>query len=145
MGSVQDMIKCPQCNGIYMTDFNYRTQEEFRNCSRCGRTERWFIIRDEEGNAVLDKDGRVQMDYELQQGCGSARVFFKNGVGQIWSFSEPIDEETKQAYLEILKKPEVNKEESYLTFWDSQKNEVLAVYGKLPETYDELMEETKET
>ena len=145
MGSVQNIIECPQCKGLYTTDFNYRTQEEYRICSRCGRTERWFIVRDSEGNAILDKDGKVQMDYKLQSGYGSARIFMKRGVGQMWSFSEPIDNETEQAFLEILNDPDVDKEECYLTSWDTQKSEVIAIFGKLPELYAEFMNNGNET
>lgn len=145
MGSVQDIIECPQCKGLYTTDFNYRTQEEYRHCSRCGRTEKWFLIRDSEGNVVLDGDGKAQMDYKLQAGHGSARISFKCGIARLWSFSEPVNKEIEQAYLEALNNPEVNKEDCYLTSWDPQKNEVVAVFGGAPETYDEFMHEVDES
>lgn len=145
MGSVQDTIECPQCKGLYTTDFNYRTQEEYRHCSRCGRTEKWFLIRDSEGNVVLDGDGKAQMDYKLQAGNGSARISFKCGIAQLWSFSEPVNKEIEQAYLEALNNPEVNKEDCYLTSWDPQKNEVVAVFGSVPGTYDEFMGEEEES
>lgn len=96
MSSVQDIIECPQCKGIYTTDFNCRTQEEYRHCSRCGRTEKWIIVRDAEGKPVFDENGHVKMEHKENFGFGSAKIAFKKGFSQLWSFSEPVNDNIKK-------------------------------------------------
>lgn len=140
MSSVQDIIECPQCKGIYSTDFNCRTQEEYRHCSRCGRTEKWVIVRDAEGKPVLDADGRIQMEHKENFGFGSAKIAFKGGLSQLWSFSEPVNENIKKAYLQASKSPEVNEDDCYLTTWDAESGDIAMVYGDPPETYTEFMD-----
>lgn len=144
MGSVQDMKKCPQCGGIYHTDYYYRSGEEYRHCFRCGRKESWTLVRDEERNPVLDNDGKFTMDYKLQEGFGSARIEFVNGLGQLWSFSEAVNQDIKNAYLKATETPDANKEQCYLSSWDPEKKEVVMLYGNMPETYDEFMKRIAE-
>lgn len=137
MSSVQDAIKCPQCKGVFVTDFNCRTLEEYRHCSRCGRTEEWVIVRNEAGEPVLDENGNVKREYHENFGYGSACFAGKAGISQILSFSGPVDGEIKKLYLETLENPKVDKDKSYLTSWDDDKKEVVAIFGTVPETYEE--------
>ena len=53
MSSVISHEKCPRCGGVLSIEFDCRTYEEWKGCSRCGRRDGWHYIRDEEGNAVL--------------------------------------------------------------------------------------------
>ena len=144
MGSVQDMIECPQCGGIYHTDYYYRTGEEYRYCFRCGRTEQWTLVRDKERKPILDKEGKFTMDYKLQEDFGSARIELKNGVGQLHTFSEAVNQNIKDAYLKAIENPDVNKEHCYLSSWDQEKKEVVMIFGSMPETYDEFMSSISE-
>lgn len=140
MSSVQDIMECPQCKGIYSTDFNCRTQEEYRHCSRCGRTEKWMIVRDGEGKPVLDDEGHVKMEHKENFGFGSARIAFKGGLSQLWSFSEPVNDDIKKAYLKASKHPDAIEAECYLSSWDVESGDIVMVYGDPPETYVEFMD-----
>lgn len=84
------------------------------------------------------------MDYKLKEGFGSGRIEFKNGVGQLWSFSEAVNQDIKNAYLKAIENPDVNKEQCYLSSWDPVKKEVVMFYGNMPETYDEFMKRIAE-
>ena len=146
MSSVQDIMECPQCKGIYSTDYNCRTQEEYRHCSRCGRTEKWTIVRDDEGKPVLDDEGRVKMEHKENFGFGSAKIAFKGGVSQLWSFSEAVNDNIKKAFLKASKEPNVNEDECYLSSWDAESGDIVMIYGDPPETYVEYMDsEAEET
>ena len=138
MGSVVDYVRCPQCGGVYFRDYYYRTSEEYRSCSRCGKTESWSIERDEAGNAVLDEGGKPRYIEESHAGCGAARIMGTKGVGTVLHFIKPIDEQTKAAFLETLaSNPDIDTSMCYLTAWDDAKGEVVAVYGEIPPLYEE--------
>lgn len=140
MSSVQDIRECPQCKGILVTDFDCNTLEEYCHCSRCGRTEEWVIVRNENGEAVLDENGHIRREYHEIFGYGSACFAGNKGISQMFSFSAPIDEDVKKIYLETIEKSDINKEDCYLTSWDAENNTIVAIFGKLPETFQEYEE-----
>lgn len=144
MGSVISTEKCPQCGGMYTRDYYYRTGEEYCHCARCGRHEERFIVRDENRNPVLDANGQCKAEHNLLEGFGSVRIAFKSGVAQISSLTQPVDQEVKDWYLKVIEDPEVEKEDCYLSSWDPEKKDVVMIYGKMPETYDEFEERIAE-
>ena len=54
MSSVIGEKKCSKCGGSMFYDFDCRTQEEYRMCSRCGFTQEWKLLRNEDGTAKLE-------------------------------------------------------------------------------------------
>ena len=144
MSYVQDIKECPQCKCICHTEFNCRTTEEIRVCSCCGRREEWYLLRDENGYPQLDEDGRPDMQYLLVPGYGSAYIQSINGLGQLYSISEPVDKEFRKEFYKALEKPDVDKEKSYLSVWDTVKNELITEFGKHPMSYEEYVKEQEE-
>ena len=144
MSYVQDERECPQCKSVCRREFNCRTTEEIRICSGCGRREEWYLLRDENGYPLLNEDGAPDMQYLLVPGYGSAYIQSINGLGQLYSISEPVDEEFRKEFYKALEKPDVDKENSYLSVWDSVKNELITEFGKHPITYEEYMKEQEE-
>lgn len=136
MGSVVNYESCPQCGGEYVEDFNYRTEEEKRVCFRCGRREKWKHVIDELGVPVLDEQGNCVMEYSLQEGFGCAKVLYKDGFGQFINFNEPINEEYKTKFLDWMKDDNLDVNGCYLTSWDTDKQELIAVFGTLPVVFD---------
>ncbi len=143
MSSVQDTTKCPQCGGHYVSDFNCRTQEEWRSCSSCGLHEEWKLERDAEGKVVFE-DGRPKMNYFKQDGFGAMRIQFDNGIAQIGSFIEPITDAIKKEFEKYIEDPKVVKDKCYLTMWDAEKGELVALFGAIPESYDDFMKRMEE-
>ena len=45
---------------------------------------------------------------------------------------------------EILNEEEIDKDDCYLTTWDDEKKEIVAVFGTLPKSYDEIYSEQHE-
>ena len=140
MGSVISTIECPQCGGLYTTDYYYKTGEEYRSCARCGRHEEWEIVRGEDGKPVLDEKGHWQMKYELSDGYGSMRLADKNGFAQIYSLSQPVDQDLIDDFNRALEDPDIDKDGSYLSSWDPEKKELVMIYGKMPESFAEFDE-----
>lgn len=61
MGSVIDYIVCPRCNmDDCISDFNYKTGEEFTFCDSCGYSKSVYIInRDKPINDLTDSDWNI--------------------------------------------------------------------------------------
>lgn len=144
MGRVISTIECPQCGGLYNTDYYYRTGEEYRVCSRCGRHEEWLLERDEAGKPVKDKDGYFKTNYTQTEGFGSSKFAYfayKEGFGQIYSLSKPVDQSIIDDFMKTLDDPDIDKDESYLSSWDPEKKELVMIYGKMPGTLAEFEEQ----
>ena len=143
MGSVISYEKCSQCGGVYSIDYCYRTGEEYRFCQRCGKVHNHAIVRDETSNYCYDEDGKLKFEDVSSQGYGCMALASK-GLKTVYYLEKPVDDETKKEYLEIIEEEEIDKENCYLTMWDEEKKEVVAVFGTLPKTYDELYCENRE-
>lgn len=143
MSSVQDMEKCPQCGGIYITDFDCRTFEEYKFCDRCGKAEQWVIQSDESNQICLDEDGKPKWRYIDKPGYGCIALFSKKGMGRMCALIEPLNDAIKSDFLKDISQPEIDETKCYLTAWDEENNEIVAVFGNLPQSYDEYMSETE--
>lgn len=144
MGSVMDIIECPQCGGLYTKDYYYKTGEEYRTCARCGRHEEWVIVRDENGKPVLNEKGHLQTNYELSEGFGSLKLAYTDGFGHIYSLSSSVDQALIDEFNRALEDPNIDKDGSYLSSWDTEKKELVMICGKMPETYAEFNESMSE-
>jgi len=137
MSSVQDFEKCPQCGGVYVSDFDCGSLEEYRYCNRCGKREAFTGVWDEQGRAILDKDGKLQFNHSESIGYGCFAIASKRGVKAIYNLTVPVNEEIQNDYLKAIEDPEVDSSKCYLTSWDPKKQEIVAVFGILPPSYDE--------
>ena len=78
MGSVLDYIECPNCKSEAMSDFYYKTGEEYTNCGNCGY-HRSAVIRNREKRLDLltDTDWKIT---ELKKPYGAYRLKTYNSV-----------------------------------------------------------------
>ena len=78
MGSVLDYIECPNCKSEAMSDFYYKTGEEYTNCGNCGY-HRSAVIRNREKRLDLltDNDWKIT---ELKKPYGAYRLKTYNSV-----------------------------------------------------------------
>lgn len=140
MSSVQDYIPCPQCGGVYVRDLNCRSQEEYCWCNRCGKIE-FSGVED----VIRDGKSRLESVNRSEKGYGVACFRTREGIGTIQPINEPVTAQTKAAYLEVISQhPEIDSASSYLTSWDEEKGDVVAIFGNLPPLYDEEMEASEE-
>jgi hypothetical protein len=71
MGSVIDYIDCPNCKHEAYDDFNYKTGEEYTNCSNCGYHYSATIInRGKKMSELTKEDWEVK---EIKQPYGAYR------------------------------------------------------------------------
>ena len=138
MSSVISHEKCPRCGGVLSIEFDCRSFEEWKGCSRCGRRDGWHYIRDEEGNAVLDAQGQPQKEFDDLPGYGVAYLQFEK-VGVCYPLTQANDEKLKEVfYQELHNNDKLIKDKCYLTVWNDGIGEVEAEYGNVPETFDEM-------
>lgn len=141
MGSVIDAQKCEKCGHMAILDFNYKTLEEYLICKYCGKGYNYYIKRNKDGSPELDDEGNPIRILEENEGYGVAKLTSKNGVSVIYALQENYDLE--EIIKEIETNEEINKELSYVTKWDTQRNKLVVVYGEIP-PYDLYEEEDEE-
>ena len=139
MSSVQDTIKCPQCGGCYTTDFDCRTLEEFKFCERCGKKELVELVRDENGEAVLDAEGKPTYRESSHFGYGCLHLAGKKGGATLYSMTEPLTEQAAEEIQTSFNTELVDVGKSYMTKWDDEKKDVVVLFGEVPQTYDEML------
>lgn len=143
MSSVQDYDKCPQCDGIYVMDFDCRTLEEYRYCNRCGKRESHTIKKKKDGTVIRDAEGNVKYKYYSSFGFGCFAIQNRKGVRAIHNLLKPADDEIKQDFQKTIQDPDVDADHCYLTSWDPEEQKITAVFGRLPMSYDESMSDTE--
>jgi len=144
MSSVQDTVKCPQCGGCYTTDFDCRTFEEFKFCNRCGKKELVTLVRDKNGNTVYDADNKPQYKEESHFGYGCLNLAGKKGGATLYSMTEPLTDEAAEEIRNSFNTELVDIGKSYLTKWDENTKDVVALFGAVPKLYDEMMAEDED-
>lgn len=138
MSTVFDFNKCPRCGGVYYKEFNCRTQEEWRSCNRCGYGEQWFLLRDDEGELILDENKCPQMQYKELSGYGIACVEYKSGGGRIVGLDKPLDEKMKDDFFTAICDASINRHASSLIAYNPETKKLEAIFGEMPESYEEF-------
>jgi DNA-binding Lrp family transcriptional regulator len=140
MSSVTCAEVCSRCGGVYTVDFDCRTYEEDGYCERCGISVSYYIVKNDDGEPVLDEKGELKYLYEEAGGYGRIFTVLKNGEYITDSLEESSDlEELKEEYLKSLENPDVDADCSYFTYWDPEKKEIVVLFGEDPGTYEEYI------
>jgi Zn ribbon nucleic-acid-binding protein len=104
MGSVIDYISCPRCQQENcISDFYYKTGEEYVSCGDCGYYYSFVIKRDSEGKMIkidetkeLSVDNVITKETLLDNPYGSFITEFTNGIRSCGTL------ETKKDYDEFV-------------------------------------------
>lgn len=140
MSSVQGSCKCPKCGGEMIYDFDCNTTEEVRTCFRCGFHQAWFLLCDETGRFKSDENGNLLGDYRESIGYGAAFARDKDGSGIFCNFKAPLTEEEQAEYAKGFQE---NGYEGYIVVYDPEIKTFKAVFGEIPEDYQDD-EETRQ-
>lgn len=136
MSSVQGEKKCPKCGGVMFYDFDCNTTEEHRMCLRCGLTQAWDLLWNEDGTVKKKEDGTWLGNYTETVGYGVVKLIPKTGIGHIFCFDKPLSETDKEAILKDLKQPDVDSS-SYAVMYDPESNTFTALAGTIPGEYED--------
>lgn len=103
MGSVIDSIDCPNCGQQAITDFYYKTSEEYTTCGNCGYYKSITLKdRNKQLSELVEDDYRV---IEINNPFGSYRLKSKGSIAT--QMGSLISEED----YEIIKKQVMDEED----------------------------------
>lgn len=139
MSTVQEYEKCPQCGGVYDHSVNLGNGEETGRCYRCGKRFTKRVVLGKDNRCKKDGDGNPVYITEDISGLGVVGAVGVNGDTHKYFLLEPYDPETQKAFNSLLLQECIDKANSYLTRWDKKQNKVIAVYGRLPESFEEFV------
>lgn len=117
MSTLMTHGRCPQCEGyMHIVEDMYGSSCQ---CLACG------LIYDTE----MSRDKKVK-------GYGAICFVEKNGYTEHYSVNENEFQEAYNAFLETINNvEEIDKEKSYITRWDDEKEEIIVEYGMVPDEY----------
>ena len=90
MGSVIDYIECPNCKGedAAVSDYYYKTGEEYIFCTECGYQHNFYYERNEDGSYKLEDPTKpadllnlIPIDEEIKNPYGTYKIKYKEASG----------------------------------------------------------------
>lgn len=150
MGSVQDYLKCSVCGGLVISDFNYKTMEEWLSCQSCGRHYHNNLVSEDEpredGRHYFMKDEHGDLISVIcNLGPHGAFAFMNEGGGGMFGSIEPdttlenwrehfnINDDNTVIEGENKWKEGANERldmtRSHITFYDPETKEFTTVWG----------------
>jgi hypothetical protein len=113
--------------------------EEFKFCERCGKKELVDLVRDENGEVVCDAEGKPTYMESSHFGYGCLKLTGNKGGATLYSMTEPLTDEPAADIRKSFNTELVNVGKSYLTKWDEEKKDIVALFGEVPHTYDQMI------
>lgn len=118
MGSVLDLIECPNCKQEAHIDFYYKTGEEYVTCTNCGYYRSATIKnRDKKLNELTDEDWEIQ---ELKNPYGAYRLkVYHNPCGELGTL------ENEEQYNDLKKSIKTDVEIEFCSISRLVDNEIV--------------------
>ena len=131
MGSVIDYIDCPVCGHEAITDFYYKSGEEFISCNNCGYCRRFFIENyDDQRDGTAESPWIPKFKLEEVHGHGAYRLRGKGAVAtECGSF---VSADSEAEFINLVEREKDNLEHaSYTIYREGQAIlEVVLLQGK---------------
>lgn len=144
MSSVQDYIKCPQCEGVCFTDFDCKSQEYYAYCQRCGYAYTHEIRRFPGGKAITRRNGFLFYKDKEKRGYGAMRLAEKDGIARVYGLSFWTALWAGKTLQRFLQTDFADPDGTYLYLWDWKTKSYKSIHGKTPPSYDEEFPENNE-
>lgn len=93
---------------------------------------------------ILDAAGKPSYRESSHFGYGCLKLAGKKGGATLYSMTEPLTDEAAADIRKSFNTELVDVGKSYLTKWDEEKKDVVALFGEVPHTYDEMVAEHSE-
>ncbi len=137
MSIVQQYEPCPQCAGIADHTVNLGNGEEFIRCFCCGRKHFKKVTFTPDNMYQRDENGKIIYTVEDIEGFGVVSAGYQSGESQLYYLDEEYCDTVQKNFDKLLRQECIDKGNTYFTRWDKEQNKVIAVYGKLPESFEE--------
>jgi hypothetical protein len=93
---------------------------------------------------ILDAADKLSCKEYSQFGYGCLKLAGKKGGATFYSMTEPLTDEAAADIRKSFNTELVDIGKSYLTKWDEEKKDVVALFSDIPHTYDEMIAEQSE-
>jgi hypothetical protein len=133
MGSVIDLVPCPQCNNSAYIEYYCKTGEVYMRCAMCGYSYDFMAIKNrksQSGEYKTTKDGKLIFRETERKGFGVAWLSRNKGSGDFICLTKPITPHLVNKFKKYLADQDTNPEKSFLTRWDDDTKIVITVVGK---------------
>lgn len=97
------------------------------------------LMLDKSGVPLRSESGDLLYHTEEMFGYGVVGIGHISGIVHIYQLDEPYNRTLESIFQKILRQDSVDQNLSYLTRWDVIQNDVVAVYGNLPEIFEDFI------
>jgi hypothetical protein len=135
MASTYSAVKCANCGRSAISDFYYKTDEEYICCRRCGYNY----------SKIMKFDTVTKKEYfeeEVNPGYGVFSMVKKDGTRKMLLFNKKISSEDIENNKKVLLADNVDQERSY--FVSYEEGIFTVIFGNPSENYHLPFEEYKE-
>ena len=94
---------------------------------------------DKSGVPLRSESGDLLYHTEEMFGYGVVGIGHISGIVHIYQLDEPYNRTLESIFQKILRQDSVDQNLNYLTRWDVIQNDVVAVYGNLPEIFEDFI------
>ena len=130
MGSIIDVIDCPDCGSEATIDFYYNTGEEFIMCQHCGYNRKFFITNWDEQDKKGEFEWVPKFDMEEIHGKGAYKLRGKGAPAtECGSF---LEEASEQKFIELVEaQKDLLEYAEYTTYLEGKLKTVVLIEDKL--------------
>jgi hypothetical protein len=131
MGTSSFNMYCPRCGNPAYAESHTRLPEEFVSCRFCGysagsKVDREKLVEGQPPPEPEEFEHKAAGAYYIQRktgGAESGHLEVQNDLPSVW-------ENVINRFQEILKDPDVDRNESYLTKWDDENKKLINLIGR---------------
>ena len=138
MPSSGKFINCVQCQSLGYSELDCKTTEEWFQCVVCGYGYKYRALIDRKRQAEdpehreffkLAKDGWPIRRRIERKGYGTYYIDYDDSWNVLGFLDKPITKEDIAWFREQLARSNVNADTSFLSRWDKNTNQAVAVIG----------------
>ena len=123
-------MKCERCQRLVRVEDYVYTGEFTKTCLHCGQYNSHLMLRDEEGEYLVDEKGPIFTDVNFEHPCGAYYIYFSDGRVDYGTLGDGLTEEDvlKNLHLEVFE-TEVDIDKSYVLYRNPETNTYKRLFG----------------
>lgn len=131
--------KCPQCGGELLVNEHTTLRDISAECLRCGMKYVDLRYPEDYYDGLIVEGTYEEVNYEdywEEKGYGVVCITYEDGYSDFFRIEEPPDVKMITSYLAMLDHEYVDKDKSYLTLWNEESQNVIAIFGSRPPDFE---------
>ena len=130
---------CPQCGGILWVQEHTTLRDMYAECLRCGMNYESLCYPQEYYDGMIVEGAYEEVDYKdywKEKGYGVVCITYEDGYSDFFRIEGTPDVKQITSYLAMLDHEYVDKDKSYLTLWNEERQNVIAIFGSRPPDFE---------